>query len=278
MTTALLVDDERLARRELARLLAVHPELTIVGEASSVEEAAELVRRLDPDVIFLDIQMPKRSGFELLDAAEVRGRVVFVTAHDVHALRAFEINALDYLLKPVHPARLAVTVGRLLASPPAGGGASHARQGPGDETPDEAPDEAPDEPDVSASDAPRPGQAAAAAAATKLELDDHLFLSEGRAARFVRVRSIVCIRGAGDYSELVLSDAKRLLSPRPLKEWEARLPAQSFARVHRTAIVNLDHVEAVQKIGEQAFHVTLRGLAEPVPLSRRHAARLRSFG
>lgn len=262
MTTAILVDDERLARRELARLLAVHPELTLVGEASSVEEAAELVRRLDPDVIFLDIQMPRRSGFELLDAAEVRGRVVFVTAHDVHALRAFEINALDYLLKPVHPARLAVTVGRLLASPPAGGGARHASQGQPDGQPD----------------GPRQDQAAAAAAASKLELDDHLFLSEGRAARFVRVRAIVCIRGAGDYSELVLSDAKRLLSPRPLKEWEARLPAQSFARVHRTAIINLDHVEAVQKISEQAFHVTLRGLAEPVPLSRRHAARLRSFG
>lgn len=257
MTSAILVDDERLARRELARLLAVHPELTIVGEASSVEEAAELVRRCDPDVIFLDIQMPRRSGFELLDAAEVRGRVVFVTAHDVHALRAFEINALDYLLKPVHPARLAVTVSRLLAAPPPSQGPSDGpSQGPSDGPSDEA----------------------ASPAASKLELDDHLFLSEGRAARFVRVRSIVCIRGAGDYSELVLSDAKRLLSPRPLKEWEARLPAQSFARVHRTAIVNLDHVEAVQKISEQAFHVTLRGLAEPVPLSRRHAARLRSFG
>lgn len=273
MTTAILVDDERLARRELARLLAVHPELTLVGEASSVEEAAELVRRLDPDVIFLDIQMPRRSGFELLDAAEVRGRVVFVTAHDVHALRAFEINALDYLLKPVHPARLAVTVGRLLASPPAGGGAGHASRGPREGQRDEPRESQRDDP----ADAPRQDQAAAAAA-SKLELDDHLFLSEGRAARFVRVRAIVCIRGAGDYSELVLSDAKRLLSPRPLKEWEARLPAQSFARVHRTAIINLDHVEAVQRISEQAFHVTLRGLAEPVPLSRRHAARLRSFG
>jgi two-component system, LytTR family, response regulator len=244
MTTAILVDDERLARRELARLLAAHPELTVAGEAASVEEAAELVRRVDPDVVFLDIQMPKRSGFELLEAADVRGRVVFVTAHDVHALRAFEVNALDYLLKPVHPERLAVTVRRLLA-------AQHAA-------------------------APEPAEAPASTAA--LELDDHLFLSEGRAARFVRVRIIVCIRGAGDYSELVLADGKRILSPRPLKEWEARLPAQSFARVHRTAIVNLEAVEAVQRISEQAFHVTLRGLAEPVPLSRRHAARLRSFG
>jgi two-component system LytT family response regulator len=236
MMSAIIVDDERLARRELASLLKAHPEVAIVGEAASVDEAAALVRTVDPDIVFLDIQMPRRSGFELLEAADVRGRVVFVTAHDVHAIRAFEVNALDYLLKPVHPARLAVAIRRVLAaageSPPA---------------------------------------------ATRLELDDHLFLTEGRAARFVCVRAIICIRGAGDYSEIALPDGKQLLSPRPLKEWEARLPA-SFARVHRTAIVNLDHVERVERTSDDAFAVYVRGMPEPVPLSRRHAARLRSFG
>ena len=235
MMSALIVDDERLARRELAGLLKAHPELAVAGEAASVDEAATLVRTLDPDVVFLDIQMPRRSGFELLEAADVRGRIVFVTAHDVHAIRAFEVNALDYLLKPVHPARLAITVERLLA-------AAH------------------EPPSVAG-----------------LELDDHLFLSEGRAARFVRVREILCIRGAGDYSELVLADGKQLLSPRPLKDWEARLPVQTFVRVHRTAIVNLDHVERVERATDEAFRVFLRGLVEPVPLSRRHAARLRTF-
>ncbi len=237
MMSAIVVDDERLARRELVGMLKAHPELAVAGEASSVDEAVVLIRTVDPDVVFLDIQMPRRSGFELLEAADVRGRVVFVTAHDVHALRAFEVNALDYLLKPVHPARLAVAIGRLVA----------------------------------AAEPPRP-------AVTRLELDDHLFLTEGRAARFVRVRAIVCIRGAGDYSEVVLPDGKQLLSPRPLKDWEARLPPHSFARVHRTAIVNLEHVERVERAGDDAFRVFLRGLSEPVPLSRRHAARLRSFG
>lgn len=236
MMSAIIVDDERLARRELASLLKAHTEVAIVGEAASVDEAAALVRTVDPDIVFLDIQMPRRSGFELLEAADVRGRVVFVTAHDVHAIRAFEVNALDYLLKPVHPARLAVAIRRVLA----------------------------------ATGESRP-------AATRLELDDHLFLTEGRAARFVRVRAIICIRGAGDYSEIALPDGKRLLSPRPLKEWEARLPA-SFARVHRTAIVNLDHVERVERTSDDAFAVYVRGMPAPVPLSRRHAARLRSFG
>jgi two-component system LytT family response regulator len=237
--SAIVVYDERLARRELARLLAVHPEIAIAGEAASVDEAAALVREVDPDVVFLDIQMPKRSGFELLDATDVRGRIVFVTAHDVHAIRAFEVNALDYLLKPVHPARLALTIGRLLGT------------------------------------ADEPAESAGPRATARLELDDHLFLAEARAARFVRVRTIVCIRGAGDYSELVLVDGKQLLSPRQLKDWEARLPA-SFVRVHRTAIVHVEHVERVERASDDAFRVFLRGLAEPVPLSRRHAARLRA--
>jgi two-component system LytT family response regulator len=231
--TAVIVDDERLARRELAHLLAAHPEIAVAGEAGSVDDAAQLVRSLDPDVVFLDIQMPRRSGFELLDAADVR-RVVFVTAHDVHAIRAFEVNALDYLMKPVVPARLALTVSRLLG----------------------AVDPAPP--------------------AARLESADHLFLSDGKAARFVQVRAIVCIRGAGDYSELVLDDDKRLLSPRPLREWETRLPS-GFERVHRTAIVNLDRIERVERAGDDSFRVLLRGLAEPVPMSRRHAARLRQL-
>jgi two-component system, LytTR family, response regulator len=229
---ALIVDDERLARRELVSLLAAHPEIAVVGEAASVDEAAPLIAQLDPDVVFLDIQMPRRSGFELLAACDVRGRIVFVTAHDVHAIRAFEVNALDYLMKPVHPERLAQTIARLRAA-----------------VTDTAP-------------------------ANQLELDDHLFLTEGRAARFVRVRSIVCIRGADDYSELLVAGGVQLLSPRPLKDWEARLPERAFVRVHRTAIVNLEHVERVEPAGD-AFRVHLRGAGEPVPMSRRHAARLR---
>lgn len=111
--TALIVDDERLARRELRALLAVHPEVQVVGEAASVDEAARHLAREQPDVVFLDIQMPGGSGFELFARVPVAARVVFVTAHDAHALRAFDLNALDYLLKPVSPARLAESIVRL---------------------------------------------------------------------------------------------------------------------------------------------------------------------
>jgi two-component system LytT family response regulator len=266
MLSALIVDDERLARRELIHLLAAHPEIAIAGEAGSVDDAAAQIRALDPDVVFLDIQMPRRSGFELLDAADVR-RVVFVTAHDVHAIRAFDVNALDYLLKPVHPARLAVTVARLLGSAVPTAGASVLPDPPGPAGASVLP----------GLPSPASGLAAPAASpASRLELTDHLFLADGKAARFVRVRAIVCIRGAGDYTELILDDGKHLLSSCPLKDWEARLPA-GFARIHRTAIVQLDHVERVERAGDDSYRAIMRGLAEPVPMSRRHATRLRQL-
>jgi two-component system LytT family response regulator len=110
---ALIVDDEPLARRELRRLLAVHPEIEVVGEAGSAAEAERAIAALAPDLMFLDIQMPQRTGFQLLESLEDAPQVVFTTAYDEHALRAFEVGALDYLLKPIAPARLADALGRV---------------------------------------------------------------------------------------------------------------------------------------------------------------------
>ena len=107
---AILIDDERLARQELKSLLAAYPEIQIVGEANNVETAIESIKQLKPDVIFLDIQMPGKNGFELLEEISGVPEVVFVTAYDEYAIRAFEVNALDYLLKPVQSNRLAETV------------------------------------------------------------------------------------------------------------------------------------------------------------------------
>jgi len=115
-TRALVVDDERLARVVLRKLLEAWRDVQIVGEANSLSNAAEAVRTLDPDVVFLDIQMPDGTGFDLFERATIRGRVIFVTAYEQHALRAFEVNALDYLLKPVTPDGLARALERLDAN------------------------------------------------------------------------------------------------------------------------------------------------------------------
>ena len=110
---ALIIDDERLARRELRRLLEAHPEVEIAGEARDGLEARDLIQKLVPDLIFLDIQMPGLTGFELLESLDDVPEVIFTTAYDRYAIQAFEVNALDYLLKPIAPARLAAALARV---------------------------------------------------------------------------------------------------------------------------------------------------------------------
>jgi two-component system LytT family response regulator len=110
---ALIVDDERLARTELRRLLAAHPSLIIVGEAANAGEAHAAIAALAPDLVFLDVQMPGGSGFDLLASLDAAPAVIFTTAFDQYALRAFDVSALDYLLKPIEPARLAHALRKL---------------------------------------------------------------------------------------------------------------------------------------------------------------------
>lgn len=114
---ALIVDDEPPARRELRRMLAGFPWIEIVGEAGNVDEAARKVEELSPGLLFLDIQMPGGSGFDLLTRLDYLPQVIFTTAHDEHAVRAFEVNALDYVLKPIDPERFAAAVARVKAAP-----------------------------------------------------------------------------------------------------------------------------------------------------------------
>ncbi|MBK9419552.1 MAG: response regulator transcription factor [Flavobacteriales bacterium] len=128
---ALIIDDERLARNELRRLLEPFSTVTVVGEAANADEAEELVNRLKPDLLFLDINMPGRDGMEFLEALEPAPLVIFVTAYDEHAVKAFDLNALDYLLKPIDPDRLAAAVNKL-AQVPKEGDTSRERLGPED--------------------------------------------------------------------------------------------------------------------------------------------------
>jgi two-component system, LytTR family, response regulator len=237
---AVIVDDERLARRELRTLLleAHDEQVRVVGEAGTVAEAARLVQATDADVVFLDIQLAGETGMDLLPLLDADVDVVFVTAYDQHALRAFEVNALDYLLKPVVPERLAITVGRLAAA-----------------------------------QAPAPAR-------ETVTYDDRLFLRLGQERAFVRVRDIVAIQAEGDGSTLLLAPhAAHKPSARSLREWEQRLPDRQFVRIHRSTIVNLDYVERLEPWSHASHRVYLRGVPGPLTMSRRFGARLRDrFG
>jgi two-component system LytT family response regulator len=243
---ALIVDDERLARATLRTLLETYPTVEVVGEADSVDAAVAAITRHRPDVVFLDIQMPGPNGFTLFDRVTATFRTVFVTAFDEFALRAFEINALDYLLKPVSATRLALTMARLLA------------------------------PESTPSTGPLP-LAPADRAAKPLEASDFLFLSADRWAGFVRVDDLVCICANGPYADVVIAGGRKTLVLKSMKEWEDRLPDRSFVRIHRSTIVNIRFVERVEKGMNYSYQVHVRHMAAPLVVSRRHAARLREF-
>lgn len=168
---ALIVDDERLARQELRRLLGGHPEVEIVGEAAHADQAEALIESLKPDLLFLDVQMPGRSGFDLLASLDSAPSVIFVTAFDEYALRAFEVSAVDYLMKPVAADRLAVALQRLSqASPPEAG-----------------------------------------VTASPLPSDQQVFVRDGERCWFVRLSDVALFESEGNYSRLYFAENRPLI-------------------------------------------------------------------
>ncbi|WP_263789300.1 LytR/AlgR family response regulator transcription factor [Salinibacter sp.] len=234
----LIVDDERLARRSIRSALHGVEDAAVAGEAGGVNAAAEQIHTSEPDVVLLDVQMRGETGFDLLDRLDAPVQVIFVTAHDEYAVRAFEVNALDYLLKPVDPDRLAEALQR-------------ARQAetalPNDEeaTPD------------------------------AFQYDDLFFYEEGRRPRFIRIREIVFIAAAGNYTELHLTDGDTALTSTTLSTWTDRLPNAHFARIHRSTIVNVERVATVEQGDGRTYSVHVEGRDDPLSMSRRRARALR---
>lgn len=227
---ALLVDDEAPSRQQMRLLLAAHPEVTVIGEADGVSLASKEAARLAPDVIFLDVQMPGgTSGFDLLALLDPMPALVFVTAHDTFAVRAFEANAVDYLVKPVHPERLAATVRRLLEAP---------RQ--------------------------HEAQAAPAAEPGRLTLQDITMLRDGRKVRMMSVSKIVWIEAEGIYTRIGLAEGGYTRTLRSIGEWEQLLPERFFVRIERSLIVNLARIASVltrsRNRSELKFHDPAIGL------------------
>ena len=201
----LLVDDERLARQLLRSLLAPYPAFAIVGEAADIGQAAAAVRRHRPELLFLDIQMPEGDGFQLLrDLLPDPPAVVFITAYDRHAVRAFTVNALDYLLKPIEPERLEAALQRVqrrLRRPGAG--------------------------------------ALPCGEVLPLRPEDRLLIQAGQSGFFVRVNDILVVTADGNYTRVKTADGQQTVVRQTLANWLARLPASTFLQVDRASIVNL---------------------------------------
>jgi len=231
----LIVDDTRLARQELRTLLAELPEVECIGEADDVPAAQAAIARLQPDLVLLDIQMPSGTGFDLLESLETAPPVVFTTAYDQYAVRAFEANALDYLVKPVVPERLAAAIAR-----------ARARR-------------------VVAQPETEPRG--------MLGLDDQVFLRDGERCWFVALREISRIVVDGNYAQVWFRDEKAMLA-RSLSALEARLDPALFFRANRNTLVNLRMVKNIDLAVGEGYDLTLKD-GGVVEVSRRQARELR---
>jgi two-component system LytT family response regulator len=229
---ALLIDDERLARNELRRLLAVFPEIEVVGEASQAKQAREQIATLKPDILLLDVQMPGETGIEFLASLEPPvPHVIFTTAYDEFAVKAFELNALDYLLKPVDPARLAAAIERI--------------------------------PELTQSTSPKKPPVGL------LQSTDKVFVREGERCWFVEVGQIRLLESEGNYTRVHFGDAQPQLF-RSLNAMEERLDPKYFFRANRRQIINIAWIAGIEPWFSSGLLVQLKG-GTKIELSRRQA-------
>ncbi len=233
----IIIDDERLARQELKSMLSTYPGIEIAGECGDAKSAIETVNSIRPDVIFLDIQMPGKTGFDLLEDLTFVPEVVFVTAHDEYAIKAFEVNALDYLLKPVQPARLSDTIKKLM---------SHIAEK--QNIPENA---------------------------NALNETDQVFVKDGEKCWFVKLAEVRLFESEGNYVRLYFGTSKPLIL-RSLNYLDERLNNKTFFRASRKHIINLQWVENIESWFNGGLLVKLRG-GESVEISRRQAVKLKEM-
>ena len=237
-----IVDDEELARKMLLEFLASHPEIEIVGECANGFEAVKAVTELNPDLIFLDIQMPKLNGFEVLELIGTDRAIVFVTAFDEYALRAFEIHAVDYLLKPFAAERFETALQRV-------------KQRLGGKVP---------VPIELATSARPPAQYL-----------ERLVVKDGTRVYVIPVAKLDFAEAQDDYVALS-TEGKKHLKQQTISSLETALDPQRFLRIHRSYIVNLERVTKIEPYSKDNYVVVL-GSGQQLPVSRSGYARLRAF-
>jgi two-component system LytT family response regulator len=239
---ALVIDDERLARKELINLLNQLETVEVVGEAMNVDDAKEKIDQLQPDVIFLDIQMPEKTGFDLLEELDNLPHVIFTTAYDEYALKAFQVNALDYLLKPIEPKRLEDAVLKLQGKME-GIAKREEQEGLGNQK--------------------------------KLTLEDQVFVKDGDRCWFVRLSNVRLFESDGNYIKVYFDNFKPMIH-KSLNALDERLDEKSFFRASRKHIINLGWVEAIEPWFNGGLVVTLKG-GDRIEVSRRQAARFKEM-
>jgi len=237
---AIIIDDERLARTELKKLLQDFSDIEVVDEAANVDEGVEKIETQNPDLIFLDIQMPGKTGFDLLGELDKAPHVIFTTAYDEYALKAFEVNALDYLLKPIEPKRLSDAIQKLQfeMSKERAGVNGMINRGP-------------------------------------LTEMDQVFVKDGERCWFVKLSEIRLFESVGNYAKVFFANNKPLIL-KSLNALEERLDERVFFRANRKHIINLRWIEKIEPYFNGGLLVELKG-GEKIEVSRRQTVKFKEM-
>jgi two-component system LytT family response regulator len=246
---ALVVDDEELARRLIREYLQGHADIEIVGECENGLDAVKQIGALVPDLVFLDIQMPRLTGLEVLELTGRRSGVIFTTAYDEHAIKAFELHAVDYLLKPFSKARFddALARARTLHAPENGTPESGSKLAP----------------------------ALDALVARRTAPLERILIRDREQVHVIAVEHVECIEAQGDYLAIHV-DGKCHLKPQRISEIEEQLDPARFLRVHRSFIISLAHLQAIERPGPDRHAARLRS-GKRVPISRSGYEKLRTL-
>ena len=237
MLKVVIIDDERLARNELRRMLGEFSDVEIIGEAANASEGIEKIETLNPDLIFLDIQMPGKSGFDMLGMIDRAPHVIFVTAYDEYALKAFEVNALDYLMKPVEPQRLAEALLKV-------------RQKNEEEL-------------------------TSYTNRSILSEHDQVFVKDGERCWFVKLSDVRLFESVGNYAKVFFGTNKPLIL-KSLNSLEERLDEKVFFRANRKHIVNMRMIEKIEPYFNGGLLIDLAG-GEKIEVSRRQTVKFKEM-
>lgn len=235
----IIIDDERLARQELKGLLSGYHEIDIIDEAENAQKGIEKIEELKPDLVFLDIQMPGMTGFEMLEKLNYTPKVVFVTAYDEYAIRAFEVNAIDYLLKPVDVKRLDACVKKL-----------HQKE---------------EKPVAEAEEHKLPS----------LSENDQVFVKDGEKCWFVHLRDIRLFESEGNYVRVYFNNFRPLIL-KSLNSLDERLDQKYFFRASRKHIINLKWIERIEPWFNGGLMAELKG-GDKIEISRRQSAKFKEM-
>jgi two-component system LytT family response regulator len=241
-TTCLIVDDEKLARDLIAEYLHNYPELELLGECSKGTEAVEKINALKPDIIFLDVQMPGMNGFDVLEEVEHEPYVIFITAYDQHAIKAFEKNAVDYLLKPLDEDRFRTAINRALKL-------KGLEQNNMEELMESLKPE------------------------RKATYDTHLFVQKSEKLFNLAVDDILFLEASGDYT-VITTKTDQYVSSSGIGRLEELLTPDIFYRVHRSTIINIHHLKEIEKHFNGGMMVKMHN-GKTFPVSRTYAKMIR---